>query len=103
MTIEEAAASTGRAVVYDPTGGHRERGVIASTNSRFVFVRYGLDLTARATDPEDLTLEFADARLEAVTMALRERPLEDRVPGYGGAGLSAWDKAEILAYLNDED
>lgn len=42
-------------------------------------------------------------KLAAVTGYLQELPLEDRVPGYGGAGLSAWDKAELLALLNDED
>jgi hypothetical protein len=47
--------------------------------------------------------ETPDPKLAAVTEALRSLPLEDRVPGYGGAGLSAWNKAEILALLGDED
>lgn len=47
--------------------------------------------------------ETPDPDLDAITEALRSLPLEDRVPGYGHPGLSAWDKAELLALLNDED
>jgi len=47
--------------------------------------------------------EKPDRKLAAATEALQELPLEERVPGYGHSGLSAWDKAELLALLNDED
>lgn len=47
--------------------------------------------------------ETNDPKLDAITKSLRERPLEDRVPGYGRGGMSAWEKAELLALLNDED
>jgi len=47
--------------------------------------------------------EKPDRKLVAATEALQDRPLEDRVPGYGSAGLSAWDKAELLALLDGED
>ena len=43
-----------------------------------------------------------DLAVERVTEYLREIPLEERVPGYGAhPGLSGWDKAEILALLED--
>ena len=44
-----------------------------------------------------------DPRLDAATEYLRSLPLEERVPGYGQGGLSAWDKAEVLALLDDDD
>lgn len=44
-----------------------------------------------------------DPRLAAVTESLRSLPLEERVPGYGNSGLSALDKAELLALLDDEE
>lgn len=57
MSLEEAAAGIGRAVVYDNGFGDRETGVITSTNSRVVFVRYGARPNAQATSPGDLTFE----------------------------------------------
>ena len=58
MTVDEARASIGRRVEYRPPHPAlpAEEGVITSVNSRFVFVRYGDDLTAKATPPEHLTL-----------------------------------------------
>jgi hypothetical protein len=47
--------------------------------------------------------EKPDRKLAAITEALQERPIEERMPGYGHAGLSAWEKAELLALLGDED
>ena len=47
--------------------------------------------------------ETPDRKLAAVTECLQEFPLEERVPGFGGNGLSAWDKAELLALLDDEE
>jgi MinD superfamily P-loop ATPase len=46
--------------------------------------------------------EPADRKIAAATDYLQQIPLEERVPGYGG-GLSAPDKAEILALLNEEE
>lgn len=47
--------------------------------------------------------ETPDRKLEAVTGALRSLPLDERVPGCGRGSLSVWDKAELLALLDDED
>lgn len=47
--------------------------------------------------------EKPDRKLAATTGYLRELPLEERAPGYGHGGLSAWDKAELLALLDDEE
>ena len=47
--------------------------------------------------------ETPDRKLAAATDYLRSLPLEERVPGYGHGGLSAWDKAELLALLDDEE
>lgn len=47
--------------------------------------------------------ETPDPKLTAATEYLQSLPLEERVPGYGHAGLSAWDKAELLAFLNDDE
>ena len=73
MTLEQARENVGRSVTYarydagprivlnvgelgQPSAGP-ESGVITSVNSRYVFVRYGAELHAKATDPADLTLE----------------------------------------------
>lgn len=56
MTLEEAHAHIGDGVVYSPTQGHAEDGVITSVNQRFVFVRYGGDQHSKATAAEQLTL-----------------------------------------------
>ena len=66
MTIEQARESIGRNVTYarydDPFFGNvatagPEYGVITSVNERYVFVRYGAETQAKATDPADLTLD----------------------------------------------
>ncbi len=48
----------GRKVVYTPFIGcdsdMREEGVITGYNDNFIFVRYGNDVSSRATDPADL-------------------------------------------------
>lgn len=48
----------GKKVVYTPFIGcdpeMREEGVITGFNDRFVFVRYGNDVSSKATFPEDL-------------------------------------------------
>ena len=53
----------GRAVVYrEPHGVLRAQdGVITSWNEIFVFVRYGVQLHSKATNPMDLTL-LSDAK-----------------------------------------
>jgi hypothetical protein len=59
MTLEEARAHTGRAVIYHPYAPDLdpvEEGVITSVNDRYVFVRYGSDKGSKATAPELLTL-----------------------------------------------
>lgn len=62
MTLEECRNNIGRKVVYTPFEGCDtsllEYGVIVSANLTYVFVRYGSDINAKATKPEDLTLEY---------------------------------------------
>jgi hypothetical protein len=59
MTLDEAAASAGRAVTYRQNypGAPIEDGVIVSVRHPYVMVRYAGDQHAKATVPEDL--EFA--------------------------------------------
>lgn len=61
MTLQQATNSIGRKVIYKPYLGcgmdDHEYGVITSTNSKYVFVRYGKDINSKATDPNDLELE----------------------------------------------
>ena len=56
MKLKEAIL--GRKVIYTPRGDYENRrleeGVITSSNSKFVFVRYGADYGSKATDPDDL-------------------------------------------------
>lgn len=54
MTLDEARERIGNAVVYRPTVGPVEQGVITSVNSHYVFVRYGSNIGSAATRPEDL-------------------------------------------------
>ena len=53
MTLDEARAAVGLAVVYD-SGHGREQGIVTSVNDRWVFVRYGSDSTSKATAPKSL-------------------------------------------------
>ena len=55
MTIAEARAHIGERVVYHPACGHIEDGVITRVSGDWVFVRYGADRHAVATDSADLT------------------------------------------------
>ena len=61
MTLKQAENHIGRKVVYKPFLGcdmdDWEYGVITSVNSKYVFVRYGSAVSAKATDPNDLELE----------------------------------------------
>lgn len=54
MTLGTARGLIGSAVVYRPRPGVVEQGVIMSVNDRYVFVRYGAQMTSQATDPEHL-------------------------------------------------
>ena len=59
MTLDEARANIGHAVIYHPYAPELdpvEEGAITSVNDRFVFVRYGSDKGSKATSPELLTL-----------------------------------------------
>lgn len=52
MTIGEVELN--RKVVYTDGTGKKEEGIITSSNSKFVFVRYGNDVNSKATRPEDI-------------------------------------------------
>ncbi len=56
MTLDEAAASIGRAMVYQAShpGVPREDGVIKSVRPPYVMVLYRGDYNAKATAPENL-------------------------------------------------
>lgn len=59
MTLDEARAHIGDAVIYHPYAPEldpAEEGVITSVNDRYVFVRYGGDKGSKATAAERLTL-----------------------------------------------
>jgi len=55
MTLDECRGNIGAGVVYTPTHGDREDGVITSVGDRYVFVRYRGDQHSKATSPDDLT------------------------------------------------
>lgn len=59
MTLDEARVAVGRKAVYRQPGwvdlmAPAEEGVITEVRGGHVFVRYGGDVTAKATRPEDL-------------------------------------------------
>ena len=55
IELMDAARGVGREVEYRPHGGHAERGVITGISvTGWVFVRYGTDSHAKATNPGDL-------------------------------------------------
>jgi hypothetical protein len=56
MTLGEARAAIGRAVLYQPVRGQPEEGLICSVNDLWVFVRFGTNQTAAATPADQLTL-----------------------------------------------
>lgn len=56
MTIDEAREHIGEVVAYRPFADSIEQGVITGTSGQFVFVRYGSDVSGKATLPELLTL-----------------------------------------------
>jgi hypothetical protein len=59
MTLEEAAANIGRAVIYRAAPDTVETGTIQSTSVSYVFVRFGSDTWNKAVAPG--VLEFAAA------------------------------------------
>lgn len=57
MTLEEAQHNLGKAVGYQAyAGATLEHGIIVHATSRWVFVRYGADIGAKATDASQLVL-----------------------------------------------
>jgi hypothetical protein len=56
MTLDEARAHIGEAVIYRPAGGEPEHGTIAAASTVYVFVQYPGVRGTMATYPEDLTL-----------------------------------------------
>lgn len=56
MKLEEARDHIGDGVVYSPSHGKGEDGVITSVNTQWVFVRYIGDMHSKATAPDQLTL-----------------------------------------------
>tara|TARA_R110002020_G_scaffold441478_1_gene652242 strand:+ start:2207 stop:2392 length:186 start_codon:yes stop_codon:yes gene_type:complete len=60
MTLKEASNSIGRNVIYTPFKGCDnsllEYGVITEVNDSYVFVRYGSNVNAQSTYPQDLEL-----------------------------------------------
>ncbi len=48
----------GRGVIYTPSAGKPERGVLSSWNDKYIFARFTSGSTAAACDPADLTWEF---------------------------------------------
>lgn len=80
MTPDEARSYLDRGepdVLYQPLYGEPERGVLTSVSGRLVFVRYGTQVTAEATDPADL---------EALTPEQARRAEWRRSLRGGGAG-----------------
>ena len=60
--IEPTKADIGRAVLYRPyPGAQTERGIINGFNREYVFVRYGVDIGAKATMRSDLEWEHEEA------------------------------------------
>lgn len=64
MTLDEARARIGSAVVYRAShpGAAAEQGIITSVNDAYVFVRYGSNPGSAATRPEDLTFLTGERR-----------------------------------------
>jgi FKBP-type peptidyl-prolyl cis-trans isomerase 2 len=58
MTLDEAKRAVGQRVAFHREHCEPESGVISSVNARYVFVRYGHQVTGTPTDPGDLTLEI---------------------------------------------
>lgn len=55
MTLDEARACIGNAVVYRPHWIYpSEQGVVTSVGTIYVFVRYGTDVHSKATHPSQL-------------------------------------------------
>jgi hypothetical protein len=56
MTLDEGRRNIGSKVIY--LSGHTpaEEGVITGVNDRYVFVRYGSQVTSAATPPSQLRL-----------------------------------------------
>lgn len=55
--IDPSDEDIGRGVVYTPSHGESESGVITSFNEYYVFVRYGSNRHSQATNPKQLEYE----------------------------------------------
>lgn len=67
MTLEEARELIGHLVLYRFSQHEIERGVIVDVGEVYVFVRYGHDLTSKATRPEDLMEDPGEPELDKLT------------------------------------
>lgn len=56
MTLDDARNKIGSKVIYRTAYGRTEEGVITSVNASYVFVRYGSDVTSKATAADALEL-----------------------------------------------
>jgi len=55
ILIKDAKENIGNKVIYTDWLGNKEEGIISSVNHVNVFVKYGGQCTAQATNPSDLT------------------------------------------------
>lgn len=67
MTLDEARGHLARhgeqaRVVYQPSHGPAEEGVITSVSNQYIFVRYGSDAGSKATRPDWLAFVNGDTR-----------------------------------------
>ena len=85
MTLDEAAGSVGRIVIYRRGAYCQQAGRITSVNDTYAFVRYAREAHAKATRPEDLSLWLPRATnlMDAVEIerrrAERDRQMQRRI------------------------
>lgn len=73
MTIDEALAHEGEAVVYRAGTDLAEDGVITSVGVNYIMVRYAGDEHAKVTYPRDLTLKSVVLAAYAAPAAIRAK------------------------------
>lgn len=116
IELIDAARNIGREVEYRPREGASERGVISAISpAGWVFVRYGADAHAKATNPGDLFLTKTDDGAAAPpadlpgasTPAAAERAMPTVAPsspkplqGRGGEGDAAQRLGLVIAEGN---
>lgn len=96
--INPTTADIGRAVRYRDYAGEVEEGVITSFNADFVFVRYGSELTSKATSRRQLDWTFG---WPGDTTPPSE-PDEDVLAASVAAGFIVAEVADILTDSDDE-